>query len=279
MWSFINPRWDVYDRRGSFRLQLFCLKYLGLWPPEDADERSRKRYIAYGWALRVVFMHLYIVTQVLYFKDVKDINMVLAISSIVGWTVSSAFDNERRLPLPAWFPFDYHRSWTTYGLLFLYQTIGIVMSATYNFSTDTMFSGLMLHLKEQIVRLGSMVQKTNQLTEFVGYSDHYKFNKATGKAIVFFMQIVFGRACSALERRTACFSPYVFGAGVVGKVEIDCHSRVAYFQGGNGCTGADVCYGGGYHLWRSIGGRSSMGGSMNRSKRREPSDGKLRLLR
>uniref|UniRef100_A0A182JHU7 Uncharacterized protein n=1 Tax=Anopheles atroparvus TaxID=41427 RepID=A0A182JHU7_ANOAO len=380
MRSFINlsPRWDVYDRRDSFRLQLFCLKYLGLWPPEDADERSRKRYIAYGWALRVVFMHLYIVTQVLYFKDVKDINdianamfvlmtqltlayklekfnynidriqaclrklnctlyhpktqgehrpvlqsmngvfwlmiflMFLAIFTIVGWTVSPAFENERRLPVPAWFPFDYHRSRTTYGLLFLYQTIGIVMSATYNFSTDTMFSGLMLHLKGQIVRLGSMVQKlgneenreapaemaqfktddewksmrkrieyhsrthgktyseviecvlfhkdilsfidevqnifhrsifaqvcasviilcmtllqatrddttvaellscalylmvmtsqififchvgndisyaTNQLTEFVGYSDHYKFNKVTGKAIVFFMQM------------------------------------------------------------------------------------------
>ncbi|KFB49096.1 AGAP009640-PA-like protein [Anopheles sinensis] len=367
----LSPRWDVHDRRDSFRLQLVCLKYLGLWPPENADERTRSRYIVYGWVLRVVFLHLYVVTQVLYFKDVKDINdianalfvlmtqvtlafklekfnynigriqaclrklnctlyhpksqveyrpvlhsmsevfwlmiflMFLAIFTIVGWTVSPAFDNERRLPVPAWFPFDYQRSTTTYALLFLYQTIGIVMSATYNFSTDTMFSGLMLHLKGQIVRLGSMVQKvqklrnkavkcddewksirariedhsktqgktyseviecvlfhknilsfidevqdifhpsifaqvcasviilcmtllqatgddttmaellscalyllvmtsqififcyvgneisyaTNQFTEFVGYSDYFKFDKATGKAIVFFMQM------------------------------------------------------------------------------------------
>uniref|UniRef100_A0A182NAZ3 Uncharacterized protein n=1 Tax=Anopheles dirus TaxID=7168 RepID=A0A182NAZ3_9DIPT len=224
-WTKLNPRWDAYNRRDSFRLQLVCLKYLGLWPPEDTDQATRNRYIAYGWALRVVFLHLYALTQALYFMDVKDINdianalfvlmtqvtliyklekfnynicriqaclrklnctlyhpkqreefgpvlrsmsgvfwlmiflMLVAISTIVMWVVSPAFDNDRRLPVPAWFPVDYQRSSTTYGILFLYQTIGIVMSATYNFSTDTMFSGLMLHVNGQIVRLGSMVKK------------------------------------------------------------------------------------------------------------------------
>uniref|UniRef100_A0A182RGP1 Uncharacterized protein n=2 Tax=Anopheles funestus TaxID=62324 RepID=A0A182RGP1_ANOFN len=221
----LNPRWDAYNRRDSFWLQLVCLKYLGLWPPEDSDQATRKRYIVYGWALRVVFLHLYALTQALYFKDVKDINdianalfvlmtqvtliyklenfnynisriqaclrklnctlyhpkqpeeyrpvlrsmsgvfwlmiflMFVAIFTIIMWLVSPAFDKDRRLPVPAWFPVDYQRSSTVYGVLFLYQTIGIVMSATYNFSTDTMFSGLMLHVNGQIVRLGSMVKK------------------------------------------------------------------------------------------------------------------------
>ncbi|EAA13838.1 AGAP009640-PA [Anopheles gambiae str. PEST] len=221
----LNPRWDAYDRRDSFWLQLLCLKYLGLWPPEDTDQATRNRYIAYGWALRIMFLHLYALTQALYFKDVKDINdianalfvlmtqvtliyklekfnyniariqaclrklnctlyhpkqreefspvlqsmsgvfwlmiflMFVAIFTIIMWVMSPAFDNERRLPVPAWFPVDYHHSDIVYGVLFLYQTIGIVMSATYNFSTDTMFSGLMLHINGQIVRLGSMVKK------------------------------------------------------------------------------------------------------------------------
>uniref|UniRef100_A0A182PKT8 Uncharacterized protein n=1 Tax=Anopheles epiroticus TaxID=199890 RepID=A0A182PKT8_9DIPT len=221
----LNPRWDAYNRRDSFWLQLLCLKYLGLWPPEDGDQAARSRYIAYGWALRIIFLHFYALTQALYFKDVKDINdianalfvlmtqvtliyklekfnynisriqaclrklnctlyhpkqrdeygpvlrsmsgvfwlliflMFVAIFTIIMWLVSPAFDNERRLPVPAWFPLDYHRSSVVYGALFLYQTIGIVMSATYNFSTDTMFSGLMLHINGQIVRLGSMVKK------------------------------------------------------------------------------------------------------------------------
>lgn len=73
----LNPRWDAYDRRDSFWLQLLCLKYLGLWPPEDTDQATRNRYIAYGWALRIVFLHLYALTQALYFKDVKDINVSL----------------------------------------------------------------------------------------------------------------------------------------------------------------------------------------------------------
>lgn len=87
--------------------------------------------------------------------------MFVAIFTIIMWVMSPAFDNERRLPVPAWFPVDYHRSDIVYGVLFLYQTIGIVMSATYNFSTDTMFSGLMLHINGQIVRLGSMVKKVS----------------------------------------------------------------------------------------------------------------------
>lgn len=75
MWKRPNPQWNAFDRRDSFRLQLMCLKYLGLWPPEDADPTTRRRYTAYGWGLRIVFLYLYALTQALYFKDVKDINV------------------------------------------------------------------------------------------------------------------------------------------------------------------------------------------------------------
>ncbi|XP_058058407.1 odorant receptor Or1-like [Anopheles bellator] len=221
----LNPHWNPYDRRDSFRLQLMCLKFLGLWPPEDGDRAARLRHTAYGWGLRVLFMYLYTLTQALYFKDVKDIKELanamfvlmtqvtliyklekfnynipriqrclrklnctlyhpkghdehgpvlrsisnvywlmifltfMAYTTICMWVVSPAFENERRLPVPAWFPFNYHHSDVTYVLLFLYQTIGIFMSATYNFSTDTMFSGFMLHTTGQLARLGGMVRK------------------------------------------------------------------------------------------------------------------------
>uniref|UniRef100_A0A182F5Y0 Uncharacterized protein n=1 Tax=Anopheles albimanus TaxID=7167 RepID=A0A182F5Y0_ANOAL len=229
MWKRPNPQWNAFDRRDSFRLQLMCLKYLGLWPPEDADPATRRRYTAYGWGLRIVFLYLYALTQALYFKDVKDINDIanamfvlmtqvtliyklekfnynipriqqclrklncalyhpkrpdeyepvlrsmsdvfwlmifltfVAYSTIFMWLVAPAFETERRLPVPAWFPFNFQRSRVMYTILFLYQTIGIILSATYNFSTDTMFSGLMLHATGQIVRLGTMVKKVSLL--------------------------------------------------------------------------------------------------------------------
>uniref|UniRef100_A0A158N7M2 Putative odorant receptor or1 n=1 Tax=Anopheles darlingi TaxID=43151 RepID=A0A158N7M2_ANODA len=232
MWKLPTPQWNAFDRRDSFRLQLFCLKWVGLWPPEDADQATRRRHTAYGWVLRIVFMYLCTFTQALYFKDVNDLNdvcfamyvlltqltliyklerfnnnipriqqclrklncalyhpkkpdefePVLRSMSDVFWLmifltlaaypcvfmfmVVPAFVNDRRLPLPAWFPFNIHESRLTYTLLYLYQSVGVFFSATCNVSTDTMFSGLILHARGQFGRLGCMLKQVGKSDAF-----------------------------------------------------------------------------------------------------------------
>lgn len=67
--------WNPQNRLESFQLQLTYLKYLGLWPPEDAPKAQLIAYRVYGWSFRFIFMYLSTLTQILYFMEASDFHV------------------------------------------------------------------------------------------------------------------------------------------------------------------------------------------------------------
>lgn len=85
---------------------------------------------------------------------------VMSIMVILSWGVVPLLstDDEIKLPIAAKFPFDV-KPLPIFICVYLYQIIGIAISALTNVSWDTISSALMAHVNSQIERLGIQLSK------------------------------------------------------------------------------------------------------------------------
>lgn len=80
---------------------------------------------------------------------------VMSVMVISSWGIVPLLstDAEIKLPIAAKFPFDV-KPLPIFICVYLYQVIGIALSALTNVSWDTISSALMAHVNSQIERLG-----------------------------------------------------------------------------------------------------------------------------
>ncbi|XP_053691915.1 odorant receptor Or1-like [Sabethes cyaneus] len=242
--NVLRREWNPENRIESFKLQLTILKFMGMWPPERGSRWQIITYKAYGWCIRIIFLYLFVLSQILFIYDEVDdllgvaqamfllmtqvalvlklavfnlkINriqkclrkvpcklydpksnaerrviancmtitlglgvffMTVAYGTIVVWTITPIMKGDRELPLPAWFPFDYKGSLAVYVMLCSYQIFSVIISASYNVSTDTFVTGLMAHVHGQTERLGILVSKLGYQSSGFGSLNAYCKNE------------------------------------------------------------------------------------------------------
>ncbi|KAG5684487.1 hypothetical protein PVAND_013719 [Polypedilum vanderplanki] len=89
--------------------------------------------------------------------------LVPAVITISSWAIMPFFEEKMHLPIAAWYPYSTENPWI-FTLTYIYQIYGILMSASFNVSTDTFASSMISHANGQVQRLGIQLKK-------IGYSD------------------------------------------------------------------------------------------------------------
>ncbi|KAG5684559.1 hypothetical protein PVAND_013784 [Polypedilum vanderplanki] len=75
--------------------QVKILKFFGMWEPENLGENSKILYKIWSFFCRGFFLHIYTITQLLYFKDVDDIAKAADGIFIVMTQIAMLFKLER----------------------------------------------------------------------------------------------------------------------------------------------------------------------------------------
>ncbi|XP_070506142.1 odorant receptor Or1-like isoform X1 [Chironomus tepperi] len=84
--------------------------------------------------------------------------LVPALITIASWAIMPFLEEELHLPIVAWYPFSIENP-IVFGMTYFYQIYGIVMSASFNVSTDTFASSMISHANGQVQRLGIQLKK------------------------------------------------------------------------------------------------------------------------
>lgn len=80
--------------------------------------------------------------------------------TISNWAINPFLEEKMRLPLIAWYPFSTENPFV-FALTYFYQIFGILMSATFNVSTDTFASAMITQANGQVQRLGIQLKKVS----------------------------------------------------------------------------------------------------------------------
>lgn len=67
----VNPR----QPNQFFKLLIVFLRFDGIWPPDTKSKLINTLYLIYSRWHRGFWLHLYVITQALYFKDVNEISV------------------------------------------------------------------------------------------------------------------------------------------------------------------------------------------------------------
>lgn len=84
--------------------------------------------------------------------------MSLCTLTITSWAVIPFFNEEFTLPFATWYPFSTSHP-VVLGIIFIYQIIGVILSAIYNISMDTAATGLIISLNAQVQRVSLKLSK------------------------------------------------------------------------------------------------------------------------
>lgn len=68
----VNPR----QPNQFFKILIIFLRFDGIWPPDTKNQFVNTVYLIYSRWHRFFWLHLYVVTQAIYFKDVGEIGVI-----------------------------------------------------------------------------------------------------------------------------------------------------------------------------------------------------------
>lgn len=74
----INPEQPIQ----SFKILVVFLKVLGLWSPENQKETIQILYKIYSFFMRIAFFHIFLICEILYFKDVTNLDVCICTSTL-----------------------------------------------------------------------------------------------------------------------------------------------------------------------------------------------------
>ena len=68
---------NAKDPAQGIHLQIWFLKWMGLWPPETEDKLVQTIYTMWSLFYRGFFLYAYTLTQLLFFLDVEDLAVII----------------------------------------------------------------------------------------------------------------------------------------------------------------------------------------------------------
>jgi hypothetical protein len=94
--------------------------------------------------------------------------MTPSITTCHLWTIVPFFEEKLRFPIAAWYPFPTDNN-IVFFLVYLYQYVGIIVSAVINTAQDTIISAFIAQTNGQVQRLGIKMSKVGYFMDFVRF--------------------------------------------------------------------------------------------------------------